>query len=177
MRKESKDVFIKPGTPRKNLRSSCILWENLSERNQVRTLQTQRRPRQRTTKQCLQELSGKKPTDLDIETLFKEKWKPRTKYITLGPSFWKFNNSLLEDLRIKWDYIKYKIRQDSIKFSKVKASARKSKIDEIEGKLRACEEKVAEAPSPVNLEACKTVYKRIRLYGEGVDNSVARQVV
>ena len=55
-----------------------------------------------------------------------------------GPSFWKFNNSLLddpvfvqsmrdnfplwleeisfcEDLRIKWDYIKYKIRQDSIK--------------------------------------------------------------
>ena len=92
-----------------------------------------------------------------------------------GPSFWKFNNSLLdnpvfvqrmrdnfplwleeisfcEDLRIKWDYIKYKIRQDSIKYSKVKASARKSKIDEIEGKLRACEEKVAEAPSPENLE-------------------------
>ena len=38
-----------------------------------------------------------------------------------------------------------------------------SKIDQIEGKLKACEEKVAEAPSPENLEnleACKTVYER-----------------
>ena len=103
-----------------------------------------------------------------------------------GPSFWKFNNSLLDDpifvqsmrvnfplwledinfcqdLRIKWDYIKYKIRQDSIKYSKVKASSRKTKISQIEGKLKACEEKVAEAPSPENLEsleACKTAYER-----------------
>ena len=45
-----------------------------------------------------------------------------------------------EDLRIKWDYIKYKIRQDSIKYSKIKASPRKSEIGQIKGKLRACEE-------------------------------------
>ena len=103
-----------------------------------------------------------------------------------GPSFWKFNNSLLDDpifvqsmrvnfplwledinfcqyLRIKWDYIKYMIRQDSIKYSKVKASSRKTRISQIEGKLKACEEKVAEAPSPENLEnleACKTAYEK-----------------
>ena len=97
------------------------------------------------------------------------------------PSFWKFNNSfiddpifvqsmrvnlplwpgeinLCEDSRIKWDYIKYKTRQDSIKYSKVKASVRKSKIGQTEGKLRACEEKVAAVPSSENLEnleACK----------------------
>ena len=100
-----------------------------------------------------------------------------------GPSFWKFNNSLLddpifvqsirdnfpiwleevsfcEDLGIKWDNIKYKTRQDSIKYSKVKASARKSKIGQIEGKLKECEEKVPESPSPENLEVCKAVYER-----------------
>ena len=74
-----------------------------------------------------------------------------------GPSFWKFNNGLLEinfceDLRIKWDYMEDKICHDSIKYSKVKASSRKSKIGQIERKLRACKEKVAEAP-PENLES------------------------
>ena len=61
-----------------------------------------------------------------------------------GPSFWKFNNSLLEDplfvqslrekfpnwlqeinfcddIRVKWDWMKYNIRQDSITYSKSKA--------------------------------------------------------
>lgn len=104
------------------------------------------------------------------------------------PSFWTFNNSFIddpifvqsmrvnlplwpgeinfcEDLRIKWDYIKYKTRQDSIKYRKVnvKTSVRKSKIGQSEAKLRACEEKVAAVPSSENLEnleACKTVYEK-----------------
>ena len=68
-----------------------------------------------------------------------------------GPSFWKFNNSLLddsnfvqymrenfpiwlgeisycEDLRIQWDYIKYKIRQETIRYGKVKSNVRKIKL-------------------------------------------------
>ena len=92
---------------------------------------------------------------------------------------WLEEISFCEDLRIKWDYIKYKIRQDSIKYSKVKASARKSKIGQIiEEKLKECKEKVAEASSPENLEnleAYKMVYERE--YDERVDNLVVSQVV
>ena len=58
---------------------------------------------------------------------------------------------------------KGKILQDSIIYSKVKASSRKTRISQIEGKLKACEEKAAEVPSPENLEnlePCKTAYER-----------------
>ena len=63
------------------------------------------------------------------------------------PSFWKFNNSLLQDpvfiqslrenfplwleeinfcddIRMKWDWMKYKIPQESISYSKLKAKER-----------------------------------------------------
>lgn len=92
-----------------------------------------------------------------------------------GSLFWKFNNSLLdnsnfvqcmcdsfpiwlgeisyrEDLGMQWDYIKYKIRQDTIRYSKVKSNERKIKRKKIEESLRKCEEKVAEALTAENLE-------------------------
>ena len=70
-----------------------------------------------------------------------------------GPSFWKFNASLLDDKdyvifingrykvwvdefkniddpRFFWDLIKYKIRQDTISYSKFKAKGRKAKMAE-----------------------------------------------
>jgi len=69
-----------------------------------------------------------------------------------GPSFWKLNNSLLQDKdyvdmitkniplwladvkyttdpRVTWDWIKYKIRQESIAFSKAKARVRRKKLN------------------------------------------------
>lgn len=99
-----------------------------------------------------------------------------------GPSFWKFNNSLLddtifvqkmpdnfplwleeisfcEDLRIKWDYIKYKVRQESIKYSKIKANDRKLKIKNIEDRLKEFESKVAEVPSADNLNELKAAWR------------------
>ena len=68
-----------------------------------------------------------------------------------GPSFWKFNASLLEDEtyvslikdkynswieegkdfedpRVLWDFIKYKIRQETITYSKIKARKRREKL-------------------------------------------------
>ena len=71
-----------------------------------------------------------------------------------GPSYWKFNASLLDDpdfcklitesvpvwreevievndKRVLWDLIKYRIRQVSIKFSKVKANARRQRLKTI----------------------------------------------
>lgn len=72
-----------------------------------------------------------------------------------GPSYWKLNASLLEDIeyieliknlfstwieefsevqdkRLLWDLVKYRIRQVSIKFGKDKAKKRRNKLTEIE---------------------------------------------
>ena len=92
-----------------------------------------------------------------------------------GPSFWKFNASLVEDAdyvkllneslpiwldefkditdkRILWDLIKYRIRQVSINYSKEKARKRRKKITDIEASLKTCEENCGRSPSPENLE-------------------------
>ena len=100
--------------------------------------------------------------------------------------FWKFNNSLLEDplfvqslrekfpnwlqeinfcddIRVKWDWMKYKIRQDSIMYSKSKAKQRRKKLQTIENKLKMCENDLAKSPSQENvatLEALKAEYER-----------------
>ena len=75
-----------------------------------------------------------------------------------GPSFWKFNASLLDDKdyvtlinskyevwvkefkdiddsRLFWDLIKYKIRQDTIFYSKCKARERNAKMADLEKKI------------------------------------------
>ena len=103
-----------------------------------------------------------------------------------GPSFWKFNNSLLDDvlfverlrenflkwqdeinfcddLRIKWDWMKYKIREESILYSKLKGKERRNRIQIIENRLKICEEKIAESPTQenlANLESDKTEYEK-----------------
>ena len=90
-----------------------------------------------------------------------------------GPSFWKFNNSLLDDevylklitdripfwlteisynqdVRVQWDWIKYNIRKETIQYSKVKAKQRRERMIMIENKLKLAEEKVAEIPTIAN---------------------------
>ena len=92
-----------------------------------------------------------------------------------GPSFWKFNASLAEDInfvtllnesmptwleefkeisdkRVLWDLIKYRIRQASIKYGKDKARKRREKIADIEAALKTCEENCGRCPSLENLE-------------------------
>ena len=96
-----------------------------------------------------------------------------------GPSFWKINNSLLEDptfvelirenvpvwlseinfctdYRIVWDWIKYNTRQESISYSKQKAREKREKLKNIEETLKMCEEKTAEEPPQENLEKLET---------------------
>jgi len=103
-----------------------------------------------------------------------------------GPSFWKFNNSLFDDslfverlrvnfpkwldeinfcddLRIKWDWMKYKIQEESILYSKLKAKERRNRIQTIENRLKICEEKIADSPTQENLanfESAKTEYEK-----------------
>ena len=84
-----------------------------------------------------------------------------------GPSFWKFSNSLLDDalfvqrlrknfpkwldemnfcvqldLRIKRDWMKYKIRE-KVSFSKLKDQERRRKIQTIENRIKLCGENCA----------------------------------
>ena len=123
---------------------------------------------------------------VDIVTAIRTDHHAITLEIDSGPSFWKFNNSLLDDdlfverlrenfpkwideinfcddSRIKWDWMKYKIRGESISYSKLKAKEKRNKIQTIENRLKMCEEKIAESPTQenlANLESAKTEYEK-----------------
>ena len=101
-----------------------------------------------------------------------------------GPSFWKFNASLLvdkahvdlincsyeewikefkdvQDPRLFWDLLKYKIRQDTVIYSESIAKERKAKMSELEGKLENSQFLCNQEPSTENinrLESLKIKY-------------------
>ena len=56
------------------------------------------------------------------------------------------------DKRLLWDLIKYRIRQDSIKYSKEKALKKRKKISNLETSLKICEEKCNESQTSENKE-------------------------
>ena len=59
--------------------------------------------------------------------------------------------------------MKYKICEESILYSKVKAKERRNRIQTIENRLKICEEKIAESPTQenlANLESAKTEYEK-----------------
>ena len=91
-----------------------------------------------------------------------------------SPSFWKFNSSLLEDNdyvklvtdkysvcleegkdfqdpRILWDFTEYKIRFETINYSKQKARNRREKLSALEEKMKKCTAKCDTQPTPENL--------------------------
>ena len=93
-----------------------------------------------------------------------------------GPSYWKFNSSLIEDenyvsaieqkipewleefidvtdKRFLWDLIKYRIRQFTMKYSKEIAFKRKQELLQIEVSRKQAEESLISDPSASNLEA------------------------
>ena len=92
-----------------------------------------------------------------------------------GPSHWCFNSSLLndenyvelitakygkwiqefadvQDKRLLWDLIKYKIRQFTISYSKGKAKERRNKFQDVENRLKENEKLCAENPTEENIE-------------------------
>lgn len=101
-----------------------------------------------------------------------------------GPSFWKLNSSLLDkeyvslinmkyplwndefkeikDPKLFWDLMKYRIRQESIFYSKLKAKERRSKMAALESKLNDCQKMCDQDPSPENMnmfEVLKTEFE------------------
>ena len=106
-----------------------------------------------------------------------------------GPSYWKFNASLLDDSdfckliaesvpvwreefievtdkRVLWDLIKYRIRQVTIKYSKAKAKARRQNLKVIEDSLKQCEEDCSVFPSPENMEKMENIRNEYELFYE-----------
>ena len=76
---------------------------------------------------------------------------------------WIDEINFCDDSRIKWDWMKYKIRGESISYSKLKAKERRNRIQTIENRLKMCEEKIAESPTQenlANLESAKTEYEK-----------------
>ena len=115
-----------------------------------------------------------------------------------GPSFWKFNNSLLEnenyvdmitenipvwyeeiedvrDVRVKWDWLKYKIRYHTIKYGKQQARKRREKIRNLEKQLEIEEKVLADSPTTENLEKLEnTKIEYEKTYDYIVKGSVIR---
>ena len=115
-----------------------------------------------------------------------------------GPSYWKFNSSLLEvpeyinlikdnvpswlaefgdvsDKGLLWDLIKYKIRQVTMIFSKTKARERRSRLWVIENQLKDCQEIFDTFPTENNaiqLETIKCEYNS--LYDHIIQGNVIR---
>ena len=103
-----------------------------------------------------------------------------------GPSFWKFNASLIDDenfvslirdkyctwieegketddSRVLWDYIKYKIRQETIAYSKCKARERRATLLSLEKQIQECQLACDKDPSSKDLnelEILQTDYDR-----------------
>ena len=86
-----------------------------------------------------------------------------------GPNFSKFNSNLVndsaycelltteyanwleefkevQDKRVLWDLIKYKIKQQTIRYSKTKARERRAKLPNLEEGLKECAEKCDSDP-------------------------------
>ena len=76
---------------------------------------------------------------------------------------WIEENREIQDPRVLWDFLKYKIRFETIAYSKKKAKDRRSVLVCLEERLKECQVKCDEDPTPENLnslEITQTEYDR-----------------
>ena len=114
----------------------------------------------------------------------------------LGPSYWKFNSSLVGDReytdfiknsypnwleeykditskRLLWDVIKYRIRKETISFSKQKAKERRDKLLKLEKEVKRWQEICDETPTSKNL----TGLEETRIRYESADDYVTQGAI
>ena len=107
---------------------------------------------------------------MDIKTSIKSDHSAIIDDLEKGPNFWKFNPNLVndsgycelltteyaywveefkevQDKRVLWDLIKYKIRQQTIRYNKTKARERRAKLQQLEKDLKECMEKCDSDPN------------------------------
>ena len=104
-----------------------------------------------------------------------------------GPSFWKFNCSLLDDTNyirqihelidkwsleyaaidnnsLFWDILKYHIRSFTIKYSKEKAKQRKAHLQNLEQTFAELNKLYSSDPNPLNLEKLNQISAQLDQY-------------
>ena len=87
--------------------------------------------------------------------------KDYIKLITDKYTIWLEEGKDIQDPRVLWDFIKYKIRYETITYSKQKAKSRREKLSALEEKLKACPAKCDENRNSENindLEILQTEY-------------------
>ena len=81
--------------------------------------------------------------------------------INMKYPLWNDEFKEVNDPRLFWDLMKYRIRQESISYSKLKAKERRSKMAVLESKLNDCQKMCDQDPSPENMnmfEVLKTEF-------------------
>ena len=66
-------------------------------------------------------------------------------------SEWEQEGKEIQDPRVLWDFIKYKIRQETISYSKRKARERRANLHDLEKRLKSCQSLCDSHPSDENL--------------------------
>jgi len=84
--------------------------------------------------------------------------------INMKYPLWNDQFKEVKDPRLFWDLMKYRIRQESISYSKLKAKERRSKMAALasESKLNDCQEMCDQDPLPENMnmsEVLKTEFE------------------
>ncbi len=116
---------------------------------------------------------------------------------TRGPGHWKFNNSYLKDdeyvntmnnnlilwlnnnsfvdSRVKWEWIKFKVRDETMKYAKLNCKKRKDRMKVLFNKMNSLEESLANDPSDDilnNIELVKNELEELDL--KTVDGLIVR---
>ena len=114
-----------------------------------------------------------------------------------GPNFQEFNSNLVndsaycevltteyanwleefkevQDKRVLWDLIKYKIRQQTIRYSKTKARERRAKLQNLEEDLKECTEKCDSDPNTKNLEELECLQEYDSMYDYITQGAIIR---
>ena len=82
--------------------------------------------------------------------------------INMKYPLWNDEFKEVSDPRLFWDLMKYRIRQESISYSKLKAKERRSKMAALESKLNDCQKRCDHDPSPEKMntfEVLKTEFE------------------
>ena len=82
---------------------------------------------------------------------------------------WIEENREIQDPRVLWDFLKYKIRYETIVHGKKKAKERRLVLVSLEERLKECQVKCNEDPTPENLNDLEIIQTEYDTYDRHYD--------